>query len=533
MGSPVMNIRSARPSNRIPHGFRGFVLSTSLALGLGSGVAHAAQSVTHSASVPLSSTDWTQALDLPKFDPALGSLLAVSLSLDGLNETRTSVENQDTVPWSVVSGSDVTLRVLDLSGAELAALAPAVRFTNQLSESDGTVDFAGPSGIANPAQSSSLSVRRDYSVAADDLSGFIGLDSLGLSASAHGQGYYDGPGDYCFLVRTKASLTATLVYTFEPPAPVVIPAPLPPVVVAAPRPAPALGSIGDRVWLDLDANGTQDSAEKGLAKWTVQLVRDGAVVASQPTGSNGDYLFANLPAATYTVRVVPQAGFLATFDADGLKSRDAATLSLGAGENRRDLDFGYVCRPVNRPHGNGCGSKYWGTEGWSRVCGAELAELSAFKLVDPSGRDLDFIDARGGNFGAGLAHDLDDGCRRVRDYLQRELGCDRDDNRDGECSDNSDRNSREDRDLNTGSMASKLSAHLALFHLNLGNGFIKPTDWVKTPGIASGRCHPADLLDLAQAELLKNPCTPKSHKSRAYQQSLKIALESANRTACR
>ena len=288
-------------------------------------------------------SNWTQALDLPKFDPSLGSLLAVSLSLDGLNETRTSVENQDTVPWSVVSGSDVTLRVLDLSGAELAALAPAVRFTNQLSESDGTVDFAGPSGIANPAQSSSLSVRRDYSVAADDLSGFIGLDSLGLSASAHGQGYYDGPGDYCFFVRTKASLTATLVYTFEPPAPVVIPAPLPPVVIAVPRPAPALGSIGDRVWLDLDANGTQDSE----------------------------------------------------------------------------------------------------------------------------------------------------------------------------------------------SMASKLSAHLALFHLNLGNGFIKPTDWVKTPGIASGRCHPADLLDLAQAELLKNPCTPKSHKSRAYQQSLKIVLESANRTACR
>lgn len=65
-------------------------------------------------------------------------------------------------------------------------------------------------------------------------------------------------------------------------------------------------AIGDRVWLDEDGDGIQDSGEPSLAGVTVTLLdAAGAPVAgvpSQTTTANGLYLFDNLDAGTYHVR---------------------------------------------------------------------------------------------------------------------------------------------------------------------------------------------------------------------------------------
>ncbi len=107
---------------------------------------------------------------------------------------------------------------------------------------------------------------------------------------------------------------------------------------------PPVGSIGDRVWSDVDGDGVQDDPliEPGINSVTVELLDGGGVVIdSQMTSGDGNYLFETLPEGTYTVRVVPPAGLAQTFDIEGPLDNQA-TVTLGPDEDRDDVDFGYL-----------------------------------------------------------------------------------------------------------------------------------------------------------------------------------------------
>ncbi|HKH43124.1 MAG TPA: SdrD B-like domain-containing protein [Thermoanaerobaculia bacterium] len=105
------------------------------------------------------------------------------------------------------------------------------------------------------------------------------------------------------------------------------------------------GSIGDRLWYDLDNDGVEDSGEGGINGVTVELLDGGGnVVSSATTAGDGNYSFGHLFAGTYRVRVVTAtlpAGLAATYDLDGTGSANVATLTLAAGATRNDVDFGY------------------------------------------------------------------------------------------------------------------------------------------------------------------------------------------------
>lgn len=107
------------------------------------------------------------------------------------------------------------------------------------------------------------------------------------------------------------------------------------------------GSIGDRLWLDLDGDGVQDGDESGLANVTVELRNENCNVGvdcpTAVTDVNGNYIFPGVGAGDYTVAVVTStlpAGLEATFDKDG--GGDGLTaVSLAAGEVLTDVDFAY------------------------------------------------------------------------------------------------------------------------------------------------------------------------------------------------
>jgi|JI6StandDraft_1071083.scaffolds.fasta_scaffold00892_9 protocatechuate 3,4-dioxygenase beta subunit len=72
-------------------------------------------------------------------------------------------------------------------------------------------------------------------------------------------------------------------------------------------------SIGDRIWLDSDGDGTQNGTEPGLSGITVTLyAADGVtVVASTVSDANGNYSFTGLPASTnYIVGITYPAGMI-------------------------------------------------------------------------------------------------------------------------------------------------------------------------------------------------------------------------------
>ncbi|MGK7941927.1 MAG: SdrD B-like domain-containing protein, partial [Crocosphaera sp.] len=117
-----------------------------------------------------------------------------------------------------------------------------------------------------------------------------------------------------------------------------------------------LSKLGDRVWLDADADGIQDVGEDGLAGVTVNLLADvdgdgeieeGEVIHTTTTDADGNYHF-EVIAGDYKVQFEQPDGFKAspanqgeddTVDSDGPLS-DVVTLD--SGKSDLSIDQGFV-----------------------------------------------------------------------------------------------------------------------------------------------------------------------------------------------
>lgn len=107
------------------------------------------------------------------------------------------------------------------------------------------------------------------------------------------------------------------------------------------------GSIGDTIWIDANGNGNQDPGEPGIGGVTVELDIDsnGTIDFTTVTNPDGKYTFNALAAGSYTVKVdtgtlPPGYVYIPTYDLDGGLDNEAS-LVLGSGQNRDDVDFGY------------------------------------------------------------------------------------------------------------------------------------------------------------------------------------------------
>ncbi len=129
-------------------------------------------------------------------------------------------------------------------------------------------------------------------------------------------------------------------------------------------PTSVLGAIGDRVWADADADGVQDPGEPGIPSVRMLLYVDSngdgtynSQVASVLTDASGFYIFTNLTAGSYQVRVATNtlpAGYVQSGDPDHFGTDSTANPSQ-AGDHRTttpivlapgdvfvNADFGYL-----------------------------------------------------------------------------------------------------------------------------------------------------------------------------------------------
>jgi len=124
----------------------------------------------------------------------------------------------------------------------------------------------------------------------------------------------------------------------------------------------ANASIGDRLWIDTNANGIQDDGATGLAGRTVTLISGGAdgilsttadnTSVSMQTGQDGAYNFSNLtPGVQYQVQFSKPTGYAYTSGGQGgdLADSDAnattgttRVVTLRSGEHNSKLDAGLV-----------------------------------------------------------------------------------------------------------------------------------------------------------------------------------------------
>jgi len=137
------------------------------------------------------------------------------------------------------------------------------------------------------------------------------------------------------------------------------------------KPTPEFGAtIGDRVWLDANADGVQDSGELGIPGVSVALIRDlnangvwdpgEPIIATTATDATGLYTFSGVSVTDgdgtddYLVWVNDTAQVLAlldpTYDKDGITTPNISVVSnlTPAGDNTQD--FGYA-PPGHTPEG--------------------------------------------------------------------------------------------------------------------------------------------------------------------------------------
>ncbi|MEZ5189797.1 MAG: SdrD B-like domain-containing protein [Schumannella sp.] len=112
------------------------------------------------------------------------------------------------------------------------------------------------------------------------------------------------------------------------------------------------GELGDRVWLDLDGNGTDAAGEPGIPGVTVTLTWFGVdglegtaddVAWTTTTDAAGAYGFDGLPAGDFRVALAGlPSGVAPTADPDGTATANTALVTLAAGASDLDQDFGYA-----------------------------------------------------------------------------------------------------------------------------------------------------------------------------------------------
>ena len=173
-----------------------------------------AATVSYSANVPLQTTDWNTTLDLPKFNPSLGTLNSISFSLTGNLEGTVSLENQSQSPANVGTVLNATLTLARPDMTVLVVAIPAIPRNFAATAYDGTLDYGGTSGITYPTTSASNTENSGLLTSAADKALFLGPGTISLPVNAIGFAGGSGSANLALLFSADAGADASVTYDY-------------------------------------------------------------------------------------------------------------------------------------------------------------------------------------------------------------------------------------------------------------------------------------------------------------------------------
>ncbi|HEV3084349.1 MAG TPA: SdrD B-like domain-containing protein, partial [Gemmataceae bacterium] len=337
-------------------------------------ISTAPTTLSRTANLANTATDWTKAVNLQQFDPTLGTLLSVDIMNAGSFVSDIKVESLDNAP-STITATDAGS--LTLSGPGLASLLTTDSTSKSFSASafDGIVDFAGTSGTDFGAQTANGANSFTVTSAAD-LASFTGTGSLSFTEVAHATSSAAGAGNLISQISTTASAQVTVVYHYipnnslKPGSYIITQTSQPPnlleglesssgVVIAnsvgSDSIPVALGngsstnndfaeispaSLSGYVYYDVNDNGVRDGGDQPIAGTTITLTGSNdlgtPVSLTTTTAADGSYQFTNLRPGTYTLTETQPPNYL----------QDKNTLGSLGGTQGNDQFSGIVVAPA-------------------------------------------------------------------------------------------------------------------------------------------------------------------------------------------
>ncbi len=195
-------------------GIKSFCFSIVGFLALGT-VVHADME-SHSASIPLQTTNWDINLaPIPLFDPSLGTLNSVEFMLTGEIEGDLRWESLDAAPTTVDLKLQATITLQRPDNSVLVVTIPVANISDPVSAFDGLIDFGGTSGgemLGLMASTTESFTTFD----AADLALFTGVGNIVLPVSAEGTSTGSGAGNLLLQFNTDAGAGVIVKYNFTP-----------------------------------------------------------------------------------------------------------------------------------------------------------------------------------------------------------------------------------------------------------------------------------------------------------------------------
>ena len=308
--------------------------SLGMGLALAAAVSASAQTVTGTttvtASLPFTSTDWTDNIVVPQFNNPLFHLDSVEVQFHGQDRGSVKLENRSVVSRDYSLNIAYSLLLSDSQGQPLLLIHPqSVSKSGTLGVYDGTTDYGGTSGVSFLDLASEDSGSSTLTASAA-IAPFVGAGSVSLPVNALADAQINASANVAKSVRNESAADIKVLYHYSY--------------------TPA--KVGDKVFYDANGDGVQQSTEKGVSGVTVRLLdKDGNGVATTATDGNGVYGFSGLVPGVYSVKFDLPAGAAFTsqgqggdvnLDSDAGANGNTATFTLYSGDDRKDVDAGLV-----------------------------------------------------------------------------------------------------------------------------------------------------------------------------------------------
>ena len=164
-------------------------------------------------------TGWTDDLSVAKFDPTLGALGSVNITVVGNEDASVGAANLGAAPAHVNAIETATLTLALPGPTASVAVSPSVFDLGMfLGRADGSDAFSGTAGELDQGMTTTATTSTQLT-SVWDLTPFIGSGDISLPLSSISAASLDGPGNLLTELLDQAGATVTISYTYTPKTP--------------------------------------------------------------------------------------------------------------------------------------------------------------------------------------------------------------------------------------------------------------------------------------------------------------------------